>query len=61
MAQVLEVVLGDIGTTIHPCLFINLLVCLCVSVCMHVCVCCFAVLHGLVRRSGILQDTVSSQ
>ncbi len=38
MAQVLEVVLGDIGTTKHPCFFINVL-CLHVCVCVCVCVC----------------------
>jgi len=43
MAQVLEVVLGDIGTTAHTCLLSNRL---CGCVCVCVCVCC-AVLHRL--------------
>ena len=38
MAQVLEVVLGDIGTLTRPCLFINRL-CMCESVCARACVC----------------------
>jgi len=42
MAQVLEVVLGDIGTTRHPRFFID-------ALCLHVCVCvCVCVLLRII-------------
>ncbi len=67
MAQVLEVVLGDIGTILHPCFFS--IVCLCVyvsvCVCMSLSLYVYAALQyctGLsMQDSGILQNPVSLQ
>ncbi len=66
MAQVLEVVLGDIGTTAHTCLLSNRLcgcVCVCVCVCaVQYCIGCRYFQNAFpVPGSWILQNTVILQ